>query len=162
MPKIIGYTQNGIPVYEHPVASHSHRRDLDREAIGKLVVDKGQTFIRETVDLGRIIGVDHLVETADGDLIAYARRGNRAGDTRFVLNREAAPTSKVTIVACVDRDPGETQGLLCLVTLFEGEPGDREPWDQNLKTPEAKAQAEAFWANHALVPTKEERKTLFA
>ena len=158
MANILGHTVDGTPVYLHPVASHSHRPDLNAEVISKLTIEKGQTFLRQTVDLGRVIGEDHLVETSDGDMIAYARRGNRAGESRFVLNRAAKPTTKVTIIACVDRDPGETQGLWCLVTLFEGEPGCREPWDASLKTPEAKAQAYAFWANHALVPTEEERK----
>lgn len=161
MAHILGYTKNGTPVHQHPTASHSHRPDLDAEVIGKLTVEEGQTFLRQTIDLGRNIGEDHLVGTADGDLIAFARRGNRAGESRFVLNRAATPTTKVTIVACVDRDPGETQGLWCLVTLFEGEPGCREPWDASLKTEEAKAEAEAFWTTHALVPTEEERRTLF-
>ena len=156
----IGTTNNGIKFYNHPVASHSHRPDLDAEVISRITIKEGQTFLRETVDLGRVIGVDHLVKTDDHDHCVKMVRGNRPGATRFVLGREAEPTTKVTIVACIDRDPGETQGLWCLVTLFEGEPGEREPWDSSLKTEEAKAKAEAFWKNHALVPTEEEQENI--
>ena len=158
MLKILGTTNNGINVYKHATASHSHRPDLDAEVINKLTITEGQTFLRETVELGRVIGEDHLVETDENDLIAFARRDNRMGETRFVLNRAAKPTTLVTVIACVDRDPGETQGKWCLFTLFEGEPGCREPWDDSLKTEEAKAEAKTFWDCHALVPTEEERK----
>lgn len=160
MLNLIGTSKNGINFYKHQVASHSHRPDLDAEVISHLDVKEGQTFLRETVDLGRIVGVDHLVKTTQDDHCTYMVRGNRAGATRFVLDREAEPTTKVTIVACVDRDPGETQGLWCLVTLFEGEPGEREPWDASLKTEEAKAKAKSFWRNHALVPTEEEMEQI--
>lgn len=161
MTKILGISKDGIPVYYHPTASHSHRPDLDAEVISKIVIgDRG--FIRETVDMGRTIGVDHLVAVGDQEVCTYMRRHNHPGESKFVLTKEAQPTSFVTIIICQDRDPGETQGKHCLVTLFEGKPGEREPFDVNIQNnPEALKTSREFWAHHALVPTEEELKDIF-
>lgn len=161
--KVLGTSINGINVYCHP-EGHSHRPDLDAEAISKIMLPKDNTFFRGTVDLGRVIGKDHLVETEEGDTIVYLQRGNRPGKSRMVL-KEADDTSLVTIIACVAREeegtPAELVGKWILVTLFEGEPGEREPFDHSFKNnPEGKAAAEAFWAKHALVPTEEEMKLI--
>lgn len=157
----IATSSNGIEVYRHP-ESHSHRPDLDSEVISKITIPEDTTFFRGTVDLGRIIGKDHLIETEEGDMIVYLQRGNRPGKSRMVL-KEADDTSFVTIIACVASEeegtPTELVGKWILVTLFEGRPGEREPFDRAFadgKNPEGKAAAETFWATHALVPTEEE------
>lgn len=161
MANILGITKDGITIYQHATASHSHRPDLDAEAISKIEINN-RGFIRETIDMGRIIGVDHLVEVGTQEVCAYLRRGNRPGESKMVLTKEAQPTSFVTIIICQDRDPGETQGKYCLVTLFEGQPGEREPFDTNIQNnPEALKASQDFWAHHALVPTNEERKQIF-
>lgn len=158
MLQIIGTSHNGIDVYRHTTASHSHRPDLDVQVISLLEIPEEQTFYRVTVDCGRIIGEDHLVETDAKDLCVMMRRGNRPGESRFVLTKAAKLTSKATIVLCVDREEGsETFDKWCLVTLFEGKQGEREPFDPSLKTEEAKAASESFWKTHALVPTEEEK-----
>jgi hypothetical protein len=158
----IATTSNNIAVYRHP-ESHSHRPDLDAEVISKINLPENSTFFRGTIDLDRIIGKDHLVETNAEDTIVYLQRGNRPGKSRMVL-KEADDTSFVTIIACVAREeegtPAELVGKWILVTLFEGKPGEREPFDrafENGNNPEGKAAAEAFWANHGLVPTEAER-----
>ncbi len=157
----IATSSNGIEVYRHP-ETHSHRPDLDAEVISKIVLPEDNTFFRGTIDLGRIIGKDHLVETKEGDTIVYLQRGNRPGKSRMVL-KEADDTSFVTIIACVaqkeEGTPTELVGKWILVTLFEGKPGERELFDrafENGNNPEGKAAAEAFWATHALVPTTNE------
>lgn len=161
----IAATANYVEVYAHP-AGHPHRPDLLAETISKIILKEGETFHRETVDLGRIIGKDHLVETKPEDCIVYLRRGNRAGETRMAL-KEAVDTSFVTIVLCVARKdketPDELVGKWVVVTLFEGQSGEKEPWDNAFIDADidncvaaGKEKAEAFWATHALVPTDEE------
>ena len=130
--KVLGTSANNINVYYHP-EGHSHRPDLDAEAISKIVLPEGSTFFRDTVDLGYILGKDHLVETDENDTIVYLQRGNRPGKSRMVL-KEADDTSFVTIIACVAHEeegtPAELVGKWILVTLFEGKPGEREPFDR--------------------------------
>jgi len=162
----IALSNNGIAVFQHP-ESHSHRPDLDAEVIGKIVLPENETFFRTTIDLGLVIGKDHLVETRPGDQIVYLQRGNRPGLSRMVLNRAPDDTQFVTVIFCVCREepgtPAELVGKWILVTLFEGKPGEREPFDRAFtnadKDPEiAKALAKSwsFWATHALVPTPKE------
>ena len=151
---MIGTSKNGIAVYAHP-ESHSHRPDLNKEVISKISLPENGSFHRETVNLGRVIGVDHLVETSAENKIVMFQRGNRPGLSRMVIDKSPDETSLVTVVLCVATDPDELAGKWVLVTLFEGNPGEREPFDQSL-TEEGKAKSEAFWAFHALVPTEEE------
>ena len=166
---LIAITANGIEVYSHP-AGHPHRPDLLVETINKITLEKSKTFHRETVDLGRTIGKDHLVETTDEDHIVYLRRGNRPGETRMVI-KEASDTSFVTIILCVaskdNETPDELVGKWVVVTLFEGQPGKREPWDNafvdadiDIGVAAEKERAESFWAAHALVPTEDEMKQI--
>ena len=163
--KFIGYSANWQPMFVHP-ESHSHRPDLNMEAISKINLPEDNTFFRGTVDLGRIIGKDHLVETNPEDVIVYLQRGNRPGKSRMVL-KEAADTQFVTIIACVAREeegtPDELVGQWILVTLFEGKPGEREPFDRSFadgKNPEGLKAAKEFWSTHALVPTDEEMEMI--
>lgn len=148
--KTYGISNNNITVYAHP-EGHPHREDILAEAINKISLPTDATFHRETVDLGRVIGVDHLVETNDDAQVVMFRRGNRPGESRMVLNQPAAPTSKVTIVLCVATDPEELAGKWVVVTAFEGEQGKPEPFDRR-----ATAEDAAWWEHHALVPTPEE------
>ena len=161
MATIIGTSLNNIPVFLHP-ESHSHRPDLNAEVIGKIVLPEHDTFYRNTIDIGRVIGKDHLVKTDKHDTIVYLQRGNRSGMSRMVL-KEADDTSFVTIIACVaveeEGTPAELVGKWILVTLFEGKQGEREPFDRAFadgKNPEGLKRSEDFWATHALVPTDEE------
>ena len=161
----IAVSANGTPVYSHP-ESHSHRPDLNAEVISKIVLPEDNTFYRNTIDIGRVVGKDHLVETDKDDIIVYLRRGNRPGESRMVL-KPADDTSFVTIIACVaqegDDTPAELVGKWVLVTLFEGKQGEREPFDKAFadgKNPEGLEKAEEFWETHALVPTEEELKQI--
>lgn len=158
----IAVSANNIHVFQHP-ESHSHRPDLDMEAISKIELPNDSTFVRTTIDMGHIVGKDHLVKTNKDDTIIYMQRGNRPGKSRMVL-KEADDTSKITITLCVCNEPEDSpasalNGKWVLVTLFEGEPGEREPFDMafaNGKDPEGRKKSEAFWSTHALVPTEQE------
>lgn len=161
--KLYGISKNNIEIFAHP-DSHPHREDLISEVLSLITLPEDNTFFRATVDLGHIIGKDHLVKTYPGDNIVYLRRGNRAGESRMVL-KEAADTSFVTIICCVcskdETTPDELVGKWVIVTLFEGQPGEREPWDRACQNnPELKAKSEEFWANHALVPTEDEMEII--
>ena len=162
---ILGNSKNGIAVYDaSSIGGHVHQTiaHIIAEVIGK--VELTGTFVRTTIDMGRIIGKDHLVCTDDSAEIVMWRRptGNgtlRAGESRMVMNMEAEDTSMVTIILCVAHE-GDFNGDWVVVTAFEGKQGEREPWDASLKTDEQKRAAADFWACHALVPTDEERKLI--
>lgn len=58
MNNLIAVSKNGIEVFSHP-EGHSHRPDLNAEVISKIELPTDRTFVRTTVDLGRVIGKDH-------------------------------------------------------------------------------------------------------
>lgn len=149
-------TKDGIEVYEIDGVSHSHRGDLNKEAL-EMVEIGGRGFVRDVVPFGRTIGVDHLVETKDGDEIATMSRNGNEYETRFVMNKEAEPTDKATvIIAKGGPEDGDLEGKYILITLFEGDPGMPEPYGRNEGNPECIS----FWENHALVPTPEQREMI--
>lgn len=137
------------------VCGHPHRTDILEEAVA-LVDTKNRDYMMETVDLGRIIGVDHYVKTNDEDTIFFMERGNRGYKTRFVLNKKAPETTLVTVgIAKGDASDGPLEGKYILFTLFEGKLAPKEPGDPRL-TAEEREESEREWATHALVPTEEE------
>lgn len=151
-------TKDGIEVYVIDGVSHSHRDDLNEETL-KMVEIGDRGFVRDVISLGRTIGVDHLVETKDGDEIARMSRNGNEYETRFVMNKEAEPTDKATvIIAKGGPEDGDLEGKYILVTLFEGDPGMPEPYGRN----EGDSACISFWENHALVPTPEQRAMIKA
>ena len=166
----IAISANGIEIYPRANGElHYHREDLHVEALAKITLPENSGFLRITIDMGHIIGVDHLVETTSDDTIVYLKRGNRNGLSRMVLNRKAEETRFVTAILCVNTDPEDpdflpgTEGKWVLATLFEGDPGEKETFDRAFakadSDPEVAkvlAKAWAFWAKHALVPTEKE------
>ena len=146
-------TKDGIEVYEVDGVSHSHRTDLNEEALGMIEIgDRG--LVRDVISFGRTIGYDHLVETKDGDEIVRMSRNGNEYETKFAMNREANPTDKAfVVIAKGDHTDGDLEGKYILVTLFEGDPGMSEPYGRNENDPECIS----FWENHALVPTPEQR-----
>lgn len=149
-------TLDGVKVYVWEGNSHSHRPDLNEEVIGKVAIND-RPVIGEVVDMGRVIGLDHLVEShPDDDLFLFDR--GRGYESPMVLNRPPEPTQKVTVVICKgSEEDGEYNGKYILITLFEGEPGMPEPFGEYL----GDEACEAFWETHVLVPTDEELKKIF-
>lgn len=156
---VIAISSNGTKVFHHPEA-HPHRPDLAVEAIAKMEIperpsdptDRAQTRVAATIDLGRKIGVNHLVETDEYDTVVWLDRG-RGYKSRMVL-KEAKDETKVTSVCFWDAE----NGVWILWTNFEGDEGLPEPGCDryNNACAEFKAQCDAFWSTHALVPTDEE------
>lgn len=146
-------TKDGIEVHEIDGVSHSHRTDLNEEALGMIEIgDRG--FVRDVISFDRIIGRDHLVETKNEDEIVRMSRNGNEYETRFVMNKEAEPTDKATvIIAKGGPEDGDLEGKYILVTLFEGDPGMPEPYGRN----EGDPACISFWETHALVPTPEQR-----
>lgn len=146
-------TNDNKKVYLHPQASHSHRPELNEEVLSKINIGDN-TFIKEVVDLGRVIGKDHLVETTEEDKIVLLDRG-RGYPSRMVIGRDPENTTKATVIIakCGPEDGEEWDDKYVLITLFEGEPGEPEPYGRN----ENNQNAIEFWKTHALVPTEEEK-----
>ena len=107
----------------------------------------GRLFLVESHDFGRVIGETVCVATHGGDQVVFAHREGRRGLTRFVKNRAAEPTSRVTCIL----KAGDTGEEFVLVTAFVGAPAEPEPWDKNLRDPAAKRKSCEFWSSHALV-----------
>ena len=169
MNNLIAVSKNGIEVFSHP-ETHSHRPDLNAEVISKIELPTDRTFVRTTVDLGRVIGKDHLVEIESDSIDFYWKRGNRPGLSHMVL-QDADDTQYVTVILCVAREeegtPSELVGKWILVTLFEGCPGEREPFDRSFErknedeeVAEAYQKSVDFWDTHALVPTDSEMEEI--
>lgn len=159
--KVIG-TINGTNIYDgSAIGCHPHRMDIAEEAISLMRnFDPTKCFHRETVEFNRIIGLDHCVETDRESEIFYMTRGARPGKTRFVLNRNAEPTNKCTLIVCrAGEEDGEFEGKFVLLTLFEGAEAPKEPFDK-FSTEEAQKASVEFWNTHALVPTDDELKII--
>lgn len=171
---IIGTSFNGKNVYSHP-ESHLHfDGELLVEVIGKLTLEG--TYHFETVDMGRNIGFDHLVKTNEYSSVFYMERPFsysplklRAGKSRMTFDSPER-TRFVTIGLCVcneEGDPNSLNGKWCVFTVFEGKPGEKEPWDRAFadnKNPEGLSKAIRFWEGengegaHALALTDDEMK----
>lgn len=106
------------------------------------IESRGRLFLVESHDFDRVIGETVCVATSVGDQIVYAQREGRRGLTRFVKNRAAEPTSRVTCVL----KAGDVGDEYVLITAFIGAPAVPEPWDRN-----ATAKSREFWDSHALV-----------
>ena len=109
---------------------------------------QGRAFFVETVDLGETIGESRCVETDPNDQIVFAQRVGRFGLSRFVINKDAVLTSKLTVILRKG-DLGYE-----VVTAFIGPKAEREPWDKT-----ADSTSTEFWRTHALIWGGEETVT---
>lgn len=158
--KVLGTTKDNINIFFHEEFSHPHREDLITETIGKIEI-KDRGYIRETIDLGRIIGKNHLVDIDEYDTTIMWTRPKHQGPSKMVLSKQAPATSKVTIIICQNQNQDEDFGKYFLITLFEGEAGLPEPWNKGIQNdPIALAKSKDFWRWHALVPTDKERELI--
>ena len=146
--EFLATTKNGINIYAITASEHmlAHKNVNEREIAEAIsLINYNAPFQMETVDLGRIIGVDACVTTTENDDIRYECRPGRKTKSRLVYGREAEPTSLITVGICKDDD-----GLNTVFTAFYGAKSPKELEDPRLK-PEEREEAEKFWATHALV-----------
>ena len=148
--EILGFTADMHPVYRRTDTADDHIHTFtDEWAIEDALrqITTSGTYIRRTMDLGRIVGISALVEEPDESKVYYAPRGKRAGLSRMV-DREGTPTSIISVILCHDKN---NDNRWTAVSIFPGEQGEREPWDESVKDdPAALARSKAFWSTHAL------------
>ena len=149
---MIGILKSGEMVVDR-FNSHAHHCAVPflPEALAQ-IDSQGRQFFIEEVDFGRQIGETICVPTGPGDQIVYARRPNRWGLSRFVLNRQPEPCSSLVVIL----KKAEDGNYYVLITAFVGHRPEPEPWDTRAfakadNPAEAEARARAFWASHALV-----------
>lgn len=144
---IIGRLASGEPVIDRADSHAAGHQGVDKvlaEVVSRISSEDRKSFC-EQIDFDREIGVSICVATTSdggGDDIVYAQRPNRRGLTRFVKNREPAPSRSA--VACLKHTTG---GAFLLMTAFVGGRAPAEPWDKQWATPES----HTFWSSHALV-----------
>lgn len=151
---IIALSSNGTEVHSHPEA-HPHRLDIAAEVIGKMTIptvpidpsDRSQTRHAETIDLGREIGINHLVEVSPEDEVIHVYRGDRAWDTPMVFKPGTPETRACAVCFWADEK-------WILWTLFEGADGEGlpEPGCDRYKngTPEFQKACDEYWETHAI------------
>lgn len=137
----LGKTSDGaIVVNRHHSHLHEDVGPIINEALGQIST-LNLDFILTSIDLGRTLGNSICVDTSDNDKIVYAQRVNRIGLTRFVLDREPIPSTKITIIL-----KKVANNKYVLITSFIGEPAEHEPWDKH-----ATERSAAFWNRKALL-----------
>ena len=133
---VIGKTADGAFVVDrHNSHLHDDIKDFIVDALVK-VNTGGRPFLEAEVNFGHIIGNCICVSTGPNDKIVYAQRPNRKGLTRFVLERDAEPTTKAMVVLKKSENPSE----YILITAFAGGKSELEPWD-----PRATPESLIFW-----------------
>lgn len=139
--RLLGCLKTGELVYDRP-NSHLH------EGISGLLpeifseVSGDERFVAHEHDFGRLVGETSCVATHSGDDVVWGQRPGRSGLTRFVKNRQAAPTSRAVVI--LKRDDFEPYYIL--ITAFIGGKAGCEPWD-----PRATDEDRRFWEGHALI-----------
>ncbi len=138
----LGQLASGEYVFDRP-RSHMHSgvAPLLPEALA-WIESRDRNVIIEEIDLGRIVGKKHCIETTENDRIIFDQRPGRKGLTRFVLDREPEDCSSVSVILKLD---DHADIYICL-SAYIGTRSEPEPWDA-YATPES----ESFWTNHALV-----------
>jgi len=88
-------SRDGASVFIPKKHMRLHEADMPMvvQAIGKIDV-MNETFIKTTVDFGRVIGSTICVPTTEDDEIVFASRVGRQTKTRFVIGRSPEPAQK--------------------------------------------------------------------
>jgi hypothetical protein len=115
----------------------------DRAGFFIETVELPETLGKVPCDLfGPLVGDEPIPESE----VHYAKRGERAWESRLIEVAYPRNTRKVTVIA------GPHDGHACvLYTAFGGPAAPQEPGDPGCKDPEA---SRAFWAQHALAIVK--------
>lgn len=149
----LGKTNDGLKVYDRE-DSHFHAEggltiELLKEGLRKIQFPKWTSFQKYELNFHRPIGLTTCVEVTETDDVVMVYRKGREGMTPMVKNRTAEPCEWLTIILRKDENMVNHSTL---ITSFIGAGSTPEPWDRRLsKDSKAKAEAEAFWATHALI-----------
>ena len=142
----LGITKNNCEVYIDSENSHAatHFTDSPKlfnavvKTIPKISLVGGESRI--DFDTEEIVGTSDLVETDSNDEIIFALRLNRDRYSRFVKNKDATPTTYITLAFELIEEKKYK-----LYTAFIGRLTPSFPGGDYL--PE---QSKDFWSNHAL------------
>lgn len=165
--EMAGITKNGTRVYFHP-EGHPHRPELAAEALALMEVperpadptDRRQTRVAATVDLGRMIGLNHRVERRPGMKCFFMARGEgtekRQYPSLMTLDEDPKPETRLTMVCFWDE---ETQTWILFTNHEGGEDPYPEPGTVRFERlpEEDQDKAKEWHMNHPLVCTEEER-----
>lgn len=138
-------SRDGISVFIPSKHMRLHQADMPMvlEAIKQIDI-ADQTFIKTTVNFGRMIGHTICVETSENDEIVFATRVGRSTKTRFVVGRSPEPCSEVTLIIA------KTAHGYRLITGYIGLPAEREVDDPSISSSEELMRCIKFWSTHAL------------
>jgi len=147
----IGQTSNGIAVYVDlihskaaaHIAQHPPLLGLIKETLSQTIAHDENLNIEH--DMGRMIGYNFVVKTAERDQILYAKLVRDDVYTRFVKNGKPRPSQYLTIVLHYDEN-GEYE----LLDTWIGHTHPPKPGSNN-ETDESRT----FWANHAHILDKQ-------
>ncbi len=147
--ELLGTTKNNLRVFLDVQSSHAHTHLAHNskllEAVKKAIptITGEEEIIRVQIDTGEIVGTTDLIETVPEDEVVYAKRVARSVYSRFVKNKQPAPTSFIVIDIRPDRN---SPADYFLYTAYIGPLTPSFPGGNYL--PE---QSIEFWSNHALV-----------
>ena len=148
-------TANGIELelykeFEEHMEAHADVRFQDIiDAVSR--IDYNGAFFMAPIDLGHVVGVNHLICRPTDEKVQMLHRKGRAGVTPCVFHQVAPATTK--IVVGIAHDDGKD----VVFTAFYGELSPREPWDESIQSnPELLKESKDFWAAHALIVTEDQ------
>lgn len=143
----IATTHNGTAIYVDLLNSEAaarisrqpHLATLIKEIVTPLTLTKPTVSIEHS--MGRVIGNTEIVETADSDVVVYAKKLHSDTYTRFVKNRKLKPTSHLTILLKRDRDANYE-----LIDTWFGHMAPPPPGKET-----AASDSADYWSRHAVV-----------
>lgn len=121
------------------IARNPHLLNLIKEILERAEVTLDSLDL--TCDLKRTVGYTETVASKDEDVVFYAREAKAEAFTRFVKNRQTAPTS---IVSLRLKRSGPDQYTVIRVRLGKFSPPLPGSGSEN-------AMSQSFWAKHAVV-----------
>ena len=148
MAHLVGWAQNGLPVYvdlvESEAATHiartPHLLTLAAEALQCITLS--QPAVTIAYDMKRTVGYDMVVETTAADSIFYAQLVRSTAYTRFTKNGKPLATSHVSITLRRSQ-----QGVsYTMHDIRIGRPVPPPPGNA-----EQTATSHAYWENHAVI-----------
>lgn len=142
----VALSANGKQVYAHlmqaplaaSVSTNPHLLHLAEEVI--LSTSLAGPHVHIEHDMGHSIGRSEVVTTTDVDTVFYARQSKTGGFTRFVKNRQSAPTQYITIKLVRDEDDEYE-----LVSIWVGKDFPEAP-----DHADATSESTEYWSNHAI------------
>ena len=131
------------------LSAHQGVIDYLPEAMNKISLPNDLKKLCQVIDLGRIIGRSSLLETVQIELNTscwFAKRQERLGPSRVILDIDPTETSVISIIA-----NAITPDRYKLVSAWFGAFAPKEPWDTTLiSEPSAFKESLDFWCCHAL------------